>query len=246
MGILHTYEAAIIWTGAAGVGTTSYTSYSRDPDVLLEGKPPLPGSSAPGFRGDPSRYCPEELMAAALAQCHMLWVLHLAASDGVVVVGYSDRATGRMRVEAAGHGQFTEVVLRPCVTIAHAQRADGRPITDDDLAALPSRAREHCFIARSVTFSVRHDPAPLRVAEVPTEPATRSGAGSWRTAKLTDRAMKQCSRARECRAARSSSVIGRPSARSACAMVTQGRSSTSVNCPCPAASTRIRPVAWSV
>src|SRR5665648_279065 len=125
MGILHTYEAAIIWTGAAGVGTTSYTSYSRDHDVLLEGKPPLPGSSDPGFRGDPSRYCPEELMVAALAQCHMLWVLHLAASDGVVVVGYSDRATGRMRVEAAGHGQFTEVVLRPCVTIAHAQRADG-------------------------------------------------------------------------------------------------------------------------
>src|SRR5665648_225964 len=122
MGILHTYEAAIIWTGAAGVGTTSYTSYSRDHDVLLEGKPPLPGSSDPGFRGDPSRYCPEELMVAALAQCHMLWVLHLAASDGVVVVGYSDRATGRMRVEAAGHGQFTEVVLRPCVTIAHAQR----------------------------------------------------------------------------------------------------------------------------
>src|SRR5665648_980724 len=162
MGILHTYEAAIIWTGAAGVGTTSYTSYSRDHDVLLEGKPPLPGSSDPGFRGDPSRYCPEELMVAALAQCHMLWVLHLAASDGVVVVGYSDRATGRMRVEAAGHGQFTEVVLRPCVTIAHAQRADGRPITDDDLAALHSRAREHCFIARSVNFAVRHDPHPPR------------------------------------------------------------------------------------
>src|SRR5665647_937533 len=100
MGILHTYEAAIIWTGAAGVGTTSYTSYSRDHDVLLEGKPPLPGSSDPGFRGDPSRYCPEELMVAALAQCHMLWVLHLAASDGVVVVGYSDRVTGRMRVVA--------------------------------------------------------------------------------------------------------------------------------------------------
>jgi len=172
MGILHTYEAAIIWTGAAGVGTTSYTSYSRDHDVLLEGKPPLPGSSDPGFRGDPSRYCPEELMVAALAQCHMLWVLHLAASDGVVVVGYTDHATGRMRVEAAGHGQFTEVLLRPCVTIAQAERADGRPITDEDLAALHSRAREHCFIARSVNFAVRHDPAPLRVAQLPTEPAT--------------------------------------------------------------------------
>ena len=64
------------------------------------------------------------------------------------------------------------MVLRPCVTIAQAERADGRPITDDDLAASHSRAREHCFIARSVNFVVRQDPAPLRVAQLPTEPAT--------------------------------------------------------------------------
>ncbi len=165
MGILHTYEAGITWTGARGVGTTSYTSYSRDHDVLLDGRPPLAGSSDPSFRGDPTRYSPEELLVAALAQCHLLWFLHLAAADGVVVVGYTDRATGLMRVEAAGHGQFTEVVLHPCVTIAHPERSDGRPIGEDDLAALHARAREHCFIARSVNFTVRHDPAPLRVAQ---------------------------------------------------------------------------------
>ena len=39
-----------------------------------------------------------------------------------------------MRVAAAGHGQFTEVVLHPSVTVAASVR-DGRPtVTDDDLA----------------------------------------------------------------------------------------------------------------
>lgn len=167
MGILHNYSAAITWTGARGVGTASYTSYSRDHDVIFEGKPPLPGSSDPTFRGDPTRYNPEELLLAALAQCHMLWLLHLAAADGIVVVGYTDQASGTMRVAAAGHGQFTEAVLHPCVTIASGTRADGRPIGDEDLAALHSRAREHCFIARSVNFPVRHDAAPVRIADEP-------------------------------------------------------------------------------
>src|SRR5512133_837095 len=165
MGILHEYEAAVTWTGARGVGTTGYATYSRDHDVLLAGKPPLPGSSDPAFRGDPSRYAPEELLVAALAQCHMLWFLHLASADGVVVVGYTDRAVGQMRVEAAGHGQFTQVVLHPVVTVAATVRADGRRISDDDLAALHAGANERCFIARSVNFAVRHDPAPVRVAD---------------------------------------------------------------------------------
>jgi organic hydroperoxide reductase OsmC/OhrA len=165
MGILHTYEAALTWTGAGTAGTSSYTSYSRDHELAFAGKPALPGSADPSFRGDPGRYNPEELLLGALSQCHMLWFLHLAAADGVVVLAYTDRATGTMRVEAAGHGQFTDVVLRPCVTIAHASRADGSPIGAEDLDALHSRAREHCFIARSVNFPVRHDPAPLRVAQ---------------------------------------------------------------------------------
>lgn len=163
MGILHTYEASLRWTGARGVGTTGYTAYGRDHEVLFDGKPPLLGSADSAFRGDPTRFAPEELLVAAIAQCHMLWFLHLAAVDGVVVLGYTDRAQGRMRVESAGHGQFIEVVLRPGVTLARADRPDGRPVTDDELAALHASAREHCFVARSVNFPVRHDPAPLRV-----------------------------------------------------------------------------------
>ena len=167
MGILHTYDADVVWTGARGVGTVSYTAYGRDHDVLLAGKPPLPGSSDAAFRGDPGRYSPEELLVAAVAQCHMLWFLHLAATAGVIVVAYRDHATGRMRVESAGHGQFTDVVLRPAVTVAP---RDGTVTGDDELAALHAGAREHCFIARSVNFPVRHDPAPVTVSALATRP----------------------------------------------------------------------------
>lgn len=165
MGLLHTYSADVVWTGAGDAGTASYTSYSRDHEVRIGDKPALLGSADPAFRGDPDRYSPEELLVSALGQCHMLWFLHLASSDGVVVVGYTDRPTGTMRVEGAGHGQFTEVVLRPSVTLARGTRADGRPVTDPELAGLHARAHEHCFIARSVKFPVRVEPVAPRVAQ---------------------------------------------------------------------------------
>lgn len=160
MSTLHTYDADVIWTGAGSLGTAGYTAYSRDHEVHIAGKPALPGSSDPDFRGDPTRYNPEELLVVALAQCHMLWFLHLAAADGVIVLGYTDHARGTMQVEAAGHGQFTEVVLHPIVTLAQGARtSDGGPVDDARLETLHVRAHEHCFIARSVNFPVRCEPS---------------------------------------------------------------------------------------
>ena len=165
MGPLHTYSVDVTWTGAGRTGTSSYTAYSRDHEVRIGTKPVLLGSSDPSFRGDPARYSPEELLVSALAQCHMLWFLHLASAAGVVVVGYEDQAVGTMRVEAAGHGQFRDVVLRPRVTIAAgAHLPTGGAITDGVLADVHHQAHEHCFIARSVNFPVRQEPVPVRTA----------------------------------------------------------------------------------
>jgi organic hydroperoxide reductase OsmC/OhrA len=166
MGLLHTYSTELTWTGAGASGTTSYTAYSRDHEVRIGSKPPLLGSSDPAFRGDPGRFSPEELLVASLSQCHMLWFLHLAASAGIVVVAYDDNAVGTMRVEAAGHGQFTEVTLHPRVTVsAGAHLADGSAVTDGALADVHHRAHEHCFISRSVNFPVRLEPVPHRVGQ---------------------------------------------------------------------------------
>lgn len=171
MGLLHEYAADVVWTGAGATGTTGYAAYSRDHEVRVAGKPTVLASADPAFRGDPARHNPEELLVAALAECHMLWFLHFAATSGVTVVGYGDRATGTMRVEAAGHGQFTEVVLRPQVTVRPGgSAADDGAGLDAQLADLHHRAHEHCFIARSVTFPVLTEPAPAVLESAGADP----------------------------------------------------------------------------
>jgi organic hydroperoxide reductase OsmC/OhrA len=147
----HRYTVEVEWTGDTGNGTADYRSYSRDHDVRIPGKPTLLGSADPAFRGDAARWNPEDLLVASLSQCHMLWFLALAAQSGVVVTAYRDSAEGLMVTEADGAGSFTEVVLRPQVTVAEESMAA-------KAAALHQTAHAKCFIARSVNFPVRHEP----------------------------------------------------------------------------------------
>jgi organic hydroperoxide reductase OsmC/OhrA len=113
----HDYQVIVSWTGNLGEGTASYMAYSRDHHVTGETKPAIPGTADPAFRGDPTRWNPEELLVASLSQCHMLEFLAQAARAGVVVTRYVDEPSGTM-VEAGDGGSFVEVILRPCVTVA--------------------------------------------------------------------------------------------------------------------------------
>ncbi|MDI2125872.1 OsmC family protein [Yinghuangia seranimata] len=150
----HHYSVEIEWTGNTGEGTVNYRGYSRDHDVRIPGKPVLLGSADPGFRGDAARWNPEDLLVASLSQCHMLWFLALAAQSGVVVTDYRDNASGVMVTERDGAGQFTEVVLRPQVTVAD-------PAMAAKAESLHVTAHAKCFIARSVNFPVRHEPTTV-------------------------------------------------------------------------------------
>ncbi len=146
----HSFKVGVTWTGNTGGGTSAYQAYERAHEISAGGKPPIHGSSDPVFRGDAERYNPEELLVAALSACHMLSYLHLCADSGVVVTAYEDRAEGTMKMTGGG-GHFTEVVLRPAVTI--------REGCDPRLAqALHERAHHLCFIASSVNFEVKVEP----------------------------------------------------------------------------------------
>lgn len=148
----HVYTVTTTWTGNRGSGTSGYREYGRDHDIEGPGKNTvIRGSSTPVFRGDKTRYNPEDLLIGSLSACHMLWLLHLCADSGIAVTAYRDEASGTMHVNADGSGEFTDVVLRPVVRIADASRAE-------DLPALHHRAHELCFIARSVNFPVRCEP----------------------------------------------------------------------------------------
>ncbi|MDH3379947.1 MAG: hypothetical protein OEQ39_23745 [Gammaproteobacteria bacterium] len=80
----------------------------------------------------------------------MLSYLAVAALKGLKIIGYEDRPTGTMIQEDLG-GQFSEVILRPEVTIAAG--------ADSQLAQeLHEAANKSCFIASSVNSTVKHEP----------------------------------------------------------------------------------------
>ena len=81
----HRYSVTTVWTGNTGTGTGSYRGYDRAHELSTAGKPPIPGSSDPSFRGDAGRWNPEELLVASLSACHQLWYLGLCAQAGVTV-----------------------------------------------------------------------------------------------------------------------------------------------------------------
>jgi organic hydroperoxide reductase OsmC/OhrA len=148
----HHYRTWLVWTGNRGGGTRGYRDYGRDHELHGKGKPPIPGSSDPGFRGDAARWNPEELLVGSLSACHQLWYLHLCADAGLVVTAYEDRAEGAMIETADGGGRFVSVTLRPRVRLAAG--------SDETRAAeLHHAAHAKCFIANSVNFPVTVEPS---------------------------------------------------------------------------------------
>ena len=148
----HSYNVKIEWTGNKGTGTSSYRAYERSHSIQVEGKPEILGSSDPAFRGDNTKHNPEDMLVASLSACHMLFYLHLCADAGITVVEYVDNVSGRMEETPNGGGRFTEVVLRPTVTITDKSRTE-------EANQLHHKANELCFIANSCNFPVRHEPS---------------------------------------------------------------------------------------
>jgi organic hydroperoxide reductase OsmC/OhrA len=149
--VQHSYDVTVTWTGNQGTGTSHYRAYDRTHTVTTAGRPDLLGSADPTFHGDRERWNPEQLLLAALSQCHLLSYLHVCVNEGVVVTDYVDEATGSMTTDPDGSGRFTEVLLRPRVTVA-----DGSMVAAAEKAH--HRANRLCFIANSVRFPIRHEP----------------------------------------------------------------------------------------
>ncbi|WP_127793030.1 OsmC family protein [Agromyces sp. LHK192] len=165
----HGFRVELEWTGetpaavsgptvagAAPARRSRVTSAARSHVVRADGKlHAIEGSAARPFHGDPARWNPEELLLAALADCHLLSYLYVAARAGVVVTAYRDDATATLRQDARGGGAIIEAVLRPRVGVAE-------PAMVEVAQALHAEASALCFIASSVAFPIRHEP----VAEV--------------------------------------------------------------------------------
>lgn len=144
------YVCTIRWN--RGDAKFSDNKYSRVHEWEFDGGITVRASSSP--HAVPLPYSsheavdPEEAYVAAIASCHMLTFLWLAAKQGLVVDSYSDRAVGTMRKNDAGRIAVTRVVLRPDIVFS------GETPSRQTLEELHHRSHEECFIANSVKTDI--------------------------------------------------------------------------------------------
>jgi organic hydroperoxide reductase OsmC/OhrA len=148
----HRHHASIHWA-RQGARFTDHR-YSRAHRWRFDGGAELPASSSPLVVrvpfSDPAGVDPEEAFVAALASCHMLWFLDLAARAGFVVDRYDDAAVGCMGRTPEGREWVERVELQPAVVFA----PQGRSPDDAAVEALHHAAHEACYIANSVRSEV--------------------------------------------------------------------------------------------
>jgi organic hydroperoxide reductase OsmC/OhrA len=152
---MSTYTATITWERNGQSFTDN--KYSRGHRWRFDGGVEVPASSSPHVVKLPLSVAeavdPEEAFVASLSSCHMLSFLWVAARRGFVVEHYVDEAVGLLAKNADGKPAMTEVTLRPNVTFV----GEKRP-SPEDHDAMHHEAHGLCFIANSVTTTVRCEP----------------------------------------------------------------------------------------
>jgi len=141
------HRATITWTRTGE--DFSYPAYDRGHQVRFEGGTEIKASSAKEYLGDPALVNPEELLVAALSNCHMLTFLAIASRKRFVVDAYVDEAVGQMTKNENGKMWVSHVTLRPCITFG----GDKKP-TAEEVEHMHHSSHENCFIALSVKTEV--------------------------------------------------------------------------------------------
>lgn len=150
------HQAQVTWQRDASESFTD-GRYSRRHVMHFDGGAQVAGSASPTVvplpLSDASAVDPEEMFVAALAGCHMLWFLSIAAKHGFRVDRYSDDATGVLGRIAAGRLAITRVTLRPQCAFS-----GERMPTAAELEEMHEAAHQACFIANSVNCELRCEP----------------------------------------------------------------------------------------
>jgi organic hydroperoxide reductase OsmC/OhrA len=149
------YSAAISWQ--RGNAPFVDKRYSRAHVWKFDGGAVVRASSSPEAvpvpYSDPSAVDPEEAFVAALASCHMLWFLSIAAKNGFCVQSYRDAAVGTMAANSRGKLCMTDVNLRPHAVFTSAKAPSGEAVRE-----MHEEAHQECYLASSVTTLVTIEP----------------------------------------------------------------------------------------
>jgi organic hydroperoxide reductase OsmC/OhrA len=147
---MATYTADVNWTLKKGEDFLR-GHYSRGHTVSFDGGIVVPASASPHVVGKwavKEAVNPEEMLVAALSNCHMLSFLHVARLAGFTPSAYRDHAEGVMEEIAPGKQAVTKVVLHPQI-----EWTDSVP-NKETLDRMHHEAHEGCFIANSVRTQV--------------------------------------------------------------------------------------------
>ncbi len=126
-----------------------YKTFDRSHLWEFPGGQQLRGSSAPAYAGNPELANPEEGLIAALASCHMLTFLAIAALKRFAVKSYEDQASGELGKNAQGRMMISTITLRPHVVF------EGEKVPDaNTLESMHHKAHENCFVANSLITTV--------------------------------------------------------------------------------------------
>lgn len=131
--------------------------YSRAHEWSFDGGVRVPASSSPGVvpvpLSNPDAVDPEEAFVAALASCHMLWFLSIAAKRGFVVDRYEDDAVGELSKNADGRLAMKTVTLRPAVSFVA-----GASPSRAELEVVHHEAHDACYLSNSVHTQIKVEP----------------------------------------------------------------------------------------
>lgn len=149
------HRVSIEWT--RGARPFTYEEYSRDHLWRFEGvASPVAASAATEFLGNGELVDPEQAFVGALASCHMLTFLAVAARRGLQVEHYEDHAVGVLARNEADRVALTTVTLQPVIRFAAQVEAPDRAA----LRSLHERAHRECFLANSVNCKIEVDLEP--------------------------------------------------------------------------------------
>jgi organic hydroperoxide reductase OsmC/OhrA len=144
------YTADIHWALQPGEDFPN-GRYSRGHTISFDGGITIPASASPHVVGKwavKEAIDPEEMLVAALSNCHMLTFLHVARLAGFTATSYRDHAEGVMEDIAPGRQAVTKVVLHPQI------EWQGPAPDQQTLKRMHHEAHEVCFIANSVKTEV--------------------------------------------------------------------------------------------
>ena len=140
----HTFALNLRWRNTRAFDGELVREYSHEGFATIPGHAALVTSAAPDFGGDSNLWNPEEMLMAAIAQCHLLSFLYIANRDGVEIIDYIDDVEGEMEF-SGGTGAMTSVTLKPIVVTA----ADAAVI-----GAMHEEAKGMCVLRQSVNFPI--------------------------------------------------------------------------------------------